>query len=238
MSALECVRHERNLEVLIKQDDATIRFELRWGIGEKEKNVFSRFHPTDADYDLIRLPHLIWPLYYPIHVMRSIWIRAFSETASIPFRPYLGTPLSLIPALLDIAELTSEDLLVDLGCGDGRILLEATKRYGCKGIGVEVDKDLAQLALDSVTAESLTDQISIRCEDFTDLALKDATIIFVFLPIQEIPSLLDKLRKQLSSGAKIIAHEQYPIDPELNPDQSIPVFTEGGITVVHIWTIE
>lgn len=236
-AALECIRRSQSTMVLFKLGDVTIHMTLQWKKVATERSFNSRLHPKEPDFKLIRLPHTLWPAYYPLRLARIALNKLFRKSDTKPNWPYLGTPTSLLPLLLETANLTSEDVLIDLGCGDGRVLVEASKRYGCQGIGIEIDELLATQAREKIHDENLQDQITIHCGDVERLSFDNATVVFVFLPVSSIPSLLRKLAKQLPFGIKVIAHEQNPIKTDTPASQSIPMFTDSAITVAHIWKI-
>lgn len=105
------------------------------------------------------------------------------------------TPDAMIDRMLDLMRLRESDVLADLGCGDGRILIEATKRYGCRGVGVEIDRTVANRARAAVRDAGMDEQITIVTGDALDFDPSEygVTAVSVFL----YPELLEKLSPKL-----------------------------------------
>jgi amino acid adenylation domain-containing protein len=151
---------------------------------------------------------------------------------------YLGTPTAMVGDILAIADPATDDLVVDLGCGDGRVLIEAAERFGCSGRGVEIDPTLAAEARRNVEAAGLSDSIDIVTADASGERvagfLADATIVFLFLPAQVTGEILSEVLRVAPKRADIVAHEQAPLGTEANPIESRLVVGDG-LTVVHRW---
>ena len=234
-----CFLRVQHQALLIRTDEVTMRLRLVWG-GEGRSRLSRRLrsvHPTGADFDLVELPTSLWPLYYLVRPGRILMRKLLRRPPLNSPWPFLGTPLGLIEELLTIAAVTGEDHVVDLGCGDGRILVEAARQRGCRCLGIENDPGLVALARERITAASLEDRVSVVLGDAAQHPLEEASVVFLFLPMPIIPGIIEALKRQLSTGARILVHEQAPLDPALRPDASLPVFTDSGITVAHLWTV-
>ncbi|MEJ2502173.1 MAG: class I SAM-dependent methyltransferase [Gemmatimonadota bacterium] len=235
--AWACFRRVRHEVVLTRTDAVATRLRIVWG-EESDRRIarwLRPFHPTDADLALADLPAGLWPLYYGIRPVRVLANRASRRPPPPRPWPFLGTPVGLVPALLDAARVGPEDHLVDLGCGDGRILVAAARHTGCRCLGIENDPVLAALARKRVAEASLQDRVSVVEGDAHGVALAEASVVFLFLPMPGIPGLVARLTGQLRRGSRILVHEQAPLDPNLHPAISRPLFTDSGITVAHLW---
>jgi len=134
--------------------------------------------------------------------------RSYQPTSFVPENPenlpaeQQPTPDLVIDDMLSLMGLTSSDTLADIGCGDGRILIAAARRYGCRGIGIEIDETQAQRARQAVSSAGLAGQIQILTGDARDFVPKDhgVTAITVYL----YPELLAQLAPQLKS-ARVVA---------------------------------
>lgn len=102
------------------------------------------------------------------------------EHPPIPVVPDVGTPTAVIPGILQVMELSSSDVLLDIGCGDGRFLITAVKTYGCIGVGVEIDPATAAKAAAAVKAAGLQDRISITVGDARQFRCSAATAVVVY----------------------------------------------------------
>lgn len=147
---------------------------------------------------------------------------------------FLGTPAGMIEPLLRIVEPRPDELVVDLGCGDARVLVEAVERFGCRGRGVETDPRLVARARDRVAEAGLADRIDIVAGDATDAGIGDADIIFLFLPVEAAAGLSGTLIEQLKPGARLLAHEQLDVDWPVAPDRSSLIVADN-VTVAHVW---
>ncbi|MDH5521505.1 MAG: class I SAM-dependent methyltransferase, partial [Acidimicrobiia bacterium] len=141
--------------------------------------------------------------------------------------------------LLDLADVDADDTLVDLGCGDARILRHAVAERGCRGIGVESDPFLVTEARRLVTREGLDNRIVIIEGDANaDRLPTDAiegSVFFLFVPAYSVPPVAARVLAQARPGSRLIIHEQHPL-PELAPGiemVSVPLLSGQGVTVAH-----
>jgi SAM-dependent methyltransferase len=181
------------------------------------------------------VPSGLWPMYLGLHVLRFAADRVKRRPRSLGLGPYLATPLPLIQPVLDLASPQEGELMVDLGCGDGRVLISAAQRYGCRGRGVEYIPELADRARANVAAAGLSDRIEIVVGDANDLAhVNGADVVFCFLPPESVNGLLTQTLQALPAGGRFVAHEQLTIDWIIPPSRS-QLITAEAITVGHLW---
>lgn len=120
------------------------------------------------------------------------------------------TPADVVARMLDVARVSSQDLVYDLGCGDGRIVVEAARRYGCHAVGYDINPAKIREARENVSKNGLEHLVSIEQQDIFELDLSRATVITLYL----LPEMNDQLvpqLKQLKEGSRIVCHE-FPID--------------------------
>jgi len=137
--------------------------------------------------------------------------------------------------MLAAAKVTKDDVVYDLGSGDGRLLIEAAKQYGCRAVGIEIKSDLVELARERARQADLSKLVTIREADLFESNLDDATVITVYL----FPGLLSRLKpkfEQLKPGTRIVSH-QFAI-PGAPPDETITLeSTETGDRhKIYVWT--
>lgn len=106
---------------------------------------------------------------------------------------YYATTQDVVEEILKQAKVTKKDVVIDLGCGDGRFPITAAKKYGCKGIGYEIDPVWVAKAKARVEAEMVTDLVDIRAEDIFTADLRKVTVVCLFL----LPELNTRLIPQL-----------------------------------------
>lgn len=112
--------------------------------------------------------------------------------------PPCQADLDVVKAILDLASPTAESVLYDLGCGDGRICIEATKRFGCRSVGCEIEPSLIgrfKQHLTQMTPEVQT-KISVVHDDLRALSLEDASIITLYL----LPESVEEIKPKLAAG--------------------------------------
>lgn len=111
------------------------------------------------------------------------------------------TPMSTVKSVLAIVHPSRRDVLYDLGCGDGRFLIEAAKVYGCRCVGIEIDEQRAEVAKQKVAEAGLSDRIAIRTADALDAGLIEASATIVL--VWQFDDLLKKLRPRLDAAEKL-----------------------------------
>ena len=151
---------------------------------------------------------------------------------------YVPTDQAVVDKMLDMAKVTKDDVVFDLGCGDGRIVCSAAKKYGAKGVGVDIDPARIKDSLQTMKKFGVTrEQVDIRQGDA--LKVKDldrATVVMLYM----LPEFMEKLEpqmKKLRPGTRIVAHD-YPF-PNMEPDQVVE-FQGGGDRprFLYLWTIK
>ncbi|MEL6982720.1 MAG: class I SAM-dependent methyltransferase, partial [Actinomycetota bacterium] len=153
----------------------------------------------------------------------------------------LGTPKGLVGPLLATADIGHEDQIVDLGCGDGRVLIEAAQLLGCRGVGYELDPGLADIARGEVKRAGVSDLVEIITGDARSAEVSHADLVFAFLPAAAIGEILEPSLAAMRPGTVFLSHEQHRIPVTRAPDRQHLVMATGnepsqrGITVANLW---
>ncbi len=122
--------------------------------------------------------------------------------------PFVSSPHDVVRKMLEVAKASKEDVLVDLGCGDGRILSTAVKDFGVRSAsGYEIREDLFKTASGEVEKLNLTNKIHVYNRDLFQADLKDATLITLYLTTYANERLKPKLRAEARPGARIVSHD-------------------------------
>jgi hypothetical protein len=125
--------------------------------------------------------------------------------------PYVPTPMTIVKSMLEIAKAGPGDTLVDLGCGDGRILTMAVEEFDVdKAIGYELNKHLAETTLNNIYRKDLGDKIEVVNSNFMEADLSPASIVTLYLTTSGNAKLRPKFIKELRRGTRIISHD-FPI---------------------------
>ena len=103
------------------------------------------------------------------------------ESAKTPDCVYVGTPYDVIDKMLDVADIQQDDVVYDLGCGDGRIIVAAAKRFGCHGVGYDIDPQRIRESNENVRKEHVEKLVEIKQEDIFTVDLSRANVLMLYL---------------------------------------------------------
>ena len=121
--------------------------------------------------------------------------------------PFVATPISVVRRMLILADLKPNEVLYDLGSGDGRAVIMAATDFRAKSVGVELREDLAKKALTSIQLLDLNDKPKIMQKDIFDINLSSADVVFLYLTTSANEKLKPKLEAELKSGTRIVSHD-------------------------------
>ena len=124
--------------------------------------------------------------------------------------PYVPSPQSVVADMLREAGVNDKDFLIDLGSGDGRIVLTAAKVFGARGFGVEIKDDLVKRANEAASQEGVADRVKFMKADLFKTDISQATVITMYLLPDTVNLLKDKFLAELRPGTRIVSHD-YPL---------------------------
>ena len=124
--------------------------------------------------------------------------------------PYVPSPQSVVADMLKLAEIGPQDFVVDLGSGDGRIVLTAAKVFGASGFGVEIKDELVKLSNEAARKEGVADRVKFIKADLFKTDISRATVLTMYLLPHTVNMLKEKLLTELKPGTKILSHD-YPL---------------------------
>jgi SAM-dependent methyltransferase len=148
--------------------------------------------------------------------------------------PYIPTPEDVVERMLTLAEVTNQDTVYDLGCGDGRVVITAAKKYGARGVGIDIDKDRIDESRKNARDAGVTSLVRFERGDILDANVSDATVVMLYLVSSANLKLRPILTKQLQPGARIVSHSFGMGD--WHPDK-VDRFTDGrgDQRVLYLW---
>lgn len=148
---------------------------------------------------------------------------------------YIATPQDVVDKMLSMADVREKDLLYDLGCGDGRIAITATKTYGCRSVGYDIDPRRVQESRRNVESARLEQLVRIEEKDIFTVDLRPADVVAFYLNPVVNRRLIPQLRT-LKPGARIVSHS-FPIG-DLEPDEVVTMTSEedGKEHRIYRWT--
>lgn len=161
---------------------------------------------------------------------------AFTITAQEPKRttfdvPYVPTPQPVVDGMLKLAKVAAGDVVYDLGCGDGRIVITAAKEHGATGVGVDIDPQRIKEANANAKTAGVTDKVKFVKGDIFKTDFSNATVVTLYLLPEINLRLRPELLKQLKPGTRIVSHVFSMGD--WKPEQTI--YVNGSS--IHIWTV-
>jgi SAM-dependent methyltransferase len=153
--------------------------------------------------------------------------------------PYVQTPMEIVERMLRMAEVGRDDYIIDLGSGDGRIVIEAAKR-GARGLGVDLDPALVKHATENAQRAGVADRANFQVRDIFETDLSKASVVAFYLLPDFNAKLMPKLLA-LKPGTRIVSHDggigEWPPDERLEmrtPEKPVGV---GGVSRVELWIV-
>jgi len=136
------------------------------------------------------------------------------------------TPEEVVLEMLRMAKVTKDDVVYDLGCGDGRIVITAAKVFGARGTGIDIDPERIKESTQNAVKAGVTDRVRFLQQDLFATDLREATVVFLYLLSELNEKLRPKLLRELRPGSRLISHEfdmgdWKPDDKGMMPDMEI-----------------
>jgi tRNA A58 N-methylase Trm61 len=121
--------------------------------------------------------------------------------------PFVASPPLVIRRLLTLADLKPDEILFDLGAGDGRPVIIAAQEFGARAVGIELRQDLAKQALQRIHELGLQDRATIMNNDIFSIDLRRADVVYLYLTTSANDKVRPKLETELKSGARVVSHD-------------------------------
>ncbi|MDQ3187525.1 MAG: class I SAM-dependent methyltransferase [Pseudomonadota bacterium] len=157
--------------------------------------------------------------------------QALDEIARPLDVPYVPTPIAVVDAMLDLAKVGQSDTVYDLGCGDGRIVVRAASRFGCRGVGVDLNPERVKEAKENANRSRVTELTRFEVGDVFDFDFSPASVVTMYL----LPSVNLKLRprllKELKPGTRLVSHDFHMGDWKAETTREV------GRSTIYLWTI-
>ena len=168
-------------------------------------------------------------------------ILAFAQVDNTQVAPFVTTPSDVVDRMLAIANTGPADTVVDLGSGDGRIVIAAAKKFGAKSLGLELDPKLVQQSREAARAAGVAERTEFRVQDVLQADFSQASVVTVYLlpglMAQLSPLFLDKLK----SGSRVVTHAF--VFPGWKPDKiekiklAVPHPSQGDESTIFLWVV-
>ena len=160
----------------------------------------------------------------------------FGQVSSLA--PYLATPPDVVERMLALARTDRSDVVYDIGCGDGRIVIAAAQKYGARGVGIDIDEGLIAKARSAAATAGVSHLVSFRVQDAMTVDVSEATVVTLYLLAASNAKLRPLVTARLRPGARIVAHN-YPVGGGWEPEV-IDNFTDaaGTMRTLYLWTAD
>jgi SAM-dependent methyltransferase len=194
--------------------------------------------PTEEDRRSVRLPKALAPLYALVRPWKLI--RQYGIGLRSGPRPDLAGYLPLQPEIVDhmlkFAAVKPDDVLYDLGCGDGRIVVAAAEKFGIRAVGVDIDPRRVADANANARKHGIQDRVRFLVADAREINISEATIVTLYLTKRGVLRLSDVLKQQLRPGARIVSCDPviygWPWD-----EREVHESAQGDVMSLYLWRI-
>lgn len=157
--------------------------------------------------------------------------------------PFVPSPMIVVDRMLQLAEVRKDDVIYDLGCGDGRILIQAAKKYSARGVGVDMNPSLVEEARRKAAEEGVSHLVEFRAGDALQVDISTATVVMLYMYKWFNNEMRPKLQR-LKPGSRVVAHD-YDID-DWKPTQVETVDASAdpsssevhGTRTLYLWKVE
>ena len=220
-----------------RTNDATTVARVRWRAAASRTTWQRLTWPTPGDWHAVDLPRWAWRAYPAVRLTRLVLERIDPRRRYAgSLGPFLTTSDSLLDPLLDLVDVGEGSRVIDLGCGDGRLVVAAAAR-GAEAIGLESDVELVERARRRAAERGVVDRTTFVHGDARTAQLDELDVVFAFLPVEVIGELVPRLLARMRTGAVLLVHEQnrLPVGVEPAPDSSDLVVGSDAVTVAHRW---
>jgi hypothetical protein len=155
--------------------------------------------------------------------------------ARTPDVPYVPTPNEVVERMLQIANVSGDDRLYDLGSGDGRIVITAAQQFGTRGTGVDINPELVQRSRENAQQAGVSDRVEFLQQDLFETDLSDATVVTLYLLPNINLKLRPKLLQELKPGTRIVSHD-FDMG-EWEPEQVVQVQGPARQHTIYYWVV-
>lgn len=131
----------------------------------------------------------------------------FGKVQFMSIAPFVQTPLEVAKKMIELSQIKSGQVLYDLGCGDGRLIILAAKDIGAKTTGIELREDLVERARTEIKRFDLEDKVKVIQGNFFDVNISEADVITLYLTSSANERLRPKLETELKPGARVVSHD-------------------------------
>jgi SAM-dependent methyltransferase len=180
-------------------------------------------------------PRKLWVLAICLVLASAgVWVGGYAQTR-LPDVQYVPTPYEVVDEMLRLTGVTQEDVVYDLGCGDGRLVITAAQRFGASGVGIDIDPQRVRESRANADKAGVANRVQFLQQDLFEADIRDATVVTLYLLSKLNVELRPKLLRDLRPGTRVVSHD---FDmAEWRPDQTVRVKGPSRVHSVHYWII-
>jgi SAM-dependent methyltransferase len=164
----------------------------------------------------------------------GVWVGGYAQTRT-PDVQYVPTPNNVVAEMLRLTDVTKKDVVYDLGCGDGRLVITAAKRFGARGVGIDIDPQRINESLANARKAGVTGRVQFLQQDLFEADIREATVVTLYLLPKLNIQLRPKLLRDLRPGTRVVSHD-FDMG-EWQPDQTVQVQGPSRQHSVYYWVI-
>jgi predicted O-methyltransferase YrrM len=161
-------------------------------------------HNTEVNYSLY--PGKAYSFRYDSYGQIDIWVGAHGREDAADLAPFVPTPEVVVSRMLEMAKVTKDSVVYDIGCGDGRIVIAAAQKYSARGVGIDIDPARIRECKANARAANVEDRVKFRQEDATKVDISEATVVTLYLLPESNEMLRPKLESELKPGVLVVSH--------------------------------
>jgi SAM-dependent methyltransferase len=186
------------------------------------------------EYAMLKPRKLQVPGLCLVLAIAGVWVGGYAQTRK-PDVQYVPTPHNVVAEMLRLTKVTKHDVVYDLGCGDGRLVITAAKRFGARGLGIDIDPQRIRESRANARKAGVMDRVQFRQQDLFEADIREATVVTLYLLPKLNVQLRPKLLRDLRPGTRVVSHD---FDmAEWQPDQTVRVKGPAREHQVYSWVI-
>jgi hypothetical protein len=158
----------------------------------------------------------------------DLFLGTHGRADAVDLAPYVPTPSVVLDRMLELARVSRKDVLYDIGCGDGRIVIAAARKYGAAGVGIDIDKGMVETSNKNARIAGVERYVKFICMDATKADVSPATVVTLYLLPESNALLRPILEKQLRAGTRVVSHNYMIAGWEKKQTRSVTIKDENG----------
>jgi hypothetical protein len=158
----------------------------------------------------------------------DLFVGSHGRADAADLAPFVPTPQVVVDRMLELAHVTGRDVVYDIGCGDGRIIITAARMFGARGVGIDIDPHMIEASARNAQAAGVERLVQFLCMDATKADVSAATVVTLYLLPESNALLRPMLEKQLKPGTRVVSHNYTMAGWRTKQTQAVVLKDETG----------